>query len=71
MKQTWVDDHWREYVPHVRAAVEAMREPTVAMSRAGAGFPADEFDDGSTHVVSDTAVDVWQAMIDAALKEIA
>lgn len=50
--------HWEEtYTAMARAAIEAMREPTEAMDRAGA-------------IYSDcnAATRVWQVMIDEALK---
>lgn len=54
---------WRDQcLKQGRAAIEAMREPTDEMSCAGLDF---DDDDGKTLIVST----VWQAMIDAALKE--
>ena len=61
---------WSEAEPSTRifwlkmagAAIEAMREPTQEMVRAGA---FDEYD-GATEM---TALAAWELMIDAALKE--
>jgi hypothetical protein len=46
-----------------RAAIEAMRDPTEEMKRAG----LEEFP--SSLAVKETAAEVWYAMIDAALAE--
>lgn len=60
------DTHWKEfgegYMKTARAAIEAMREPTEEMVNSG-----ECADDGMTH--TDTVVDIYQAMIDAALSE--
>ncbi len=48
---------WRLYVPQARAAIEAMREPTDLMDKAGRFYGGSE------------SRDVWVAMIDAALEE--
>lgn len=55
---------WMHYLPEVQAVLEAVREPTGAMSGAGA-----------TQIKCGQAVDqsdleqAWRAMIDAALEE--
>lgn len=53
-------DEWKSYIPHARAAIEAMREPTEAMKA------APHLGD-LAQMETDTAY-VWQAMIDAALE---
>lgn len=58
-----LEREWCKCIPEARAAIEAMREPTAKMERAGndavvAVFAADEF-----------ALTAWQAMIDDALGE--
>lgn len=47
-----------------RATIEAMREPTTMMAKVSTVFPED--DDWSNG--SKNSTDVWQAMIDEALK---
>lgn len=49
---------WKKQIPRARAAIEAMREPTDEMELAGWGA-----------IPSADATDIWQAMIDAALRE--
>jgi hypothetical protein len=51
-----------------RAILAAIRVPTDGMCNAGSSFPADEFNDENRMVSALTARDVWQAMIDEALK---
>lgn len=53
---------WQAYVPEAKAAIEAMREPTEAMAFTGGNVVVDED-------MSIVGKDVWQAMIDAALKD--
>jgi hypothetical protein len=50
---------WKLYIEHARAAIEAMRVPTVAMSKAGQG------DISGWDADADV---IWHAMIDEALK---
>lgn len=61
---TLFDIHWEEfgegYMAGARVAIEAMREPTDEMLDCGV-----DADDGMTH--PDTVVDIYQAMINAAL----
>lgn len=52
-----IEQYWRRHLPTARAAIEAMREPTEAMTLAG-----DERGDPTS---------MYQAMIDAALSEAA
>lgn len=56
----WVDDQveaeWQDWVDDARAAIAEMREPTEAMYVAGG-------------MVEGEAPDIWQAMIDEALKD--
>lgn len=49
----------KDYIPHARAAIEAMREPTEAMAEA-AESPND---------YRGTQYTTWRTMIDAALNE--
>jgi hypothetical protein len=51
-----LDRRWRDYAEAARAAIEAMREPNVRMIAAGQRYEGD-------------VIDVWRAMIDAALRE--
>lgn len=65
-----VDMAWRAFVPHARAAIEAMHEPTPEM--ADAGWETFPFSPGSeTHAMAGGAspTKAWGAMIDAALSE--
>jgi len=57
---TPIDDYWQSYVPHARAMIKAMREPTDAML--GAAAPAHE-GERIMHKVA------YRLMIDAALSE--
>lgn len=57
------ESEWPRVAYLARAVIEAMREPTDAMRRAGAIYQAD----GQTRVTD--AIGTWRAMIDAALDE--
>lgn len=62
------------YLSMARAAIEAMREPTKAMSEAGveAEIPGAQYGDGTFRESSVDEKDVpviWRSMIDAALTE--
>lgn len=59
-RDAWVDDCWPNYVGQVRAAIEAMREPTEAQYEALSAT-----DKLWRELDSRT---VWQTYIDAALK---
>lgn len=68
------DEKCDYYRADARRIIEAMREPTKAMTEAGeqADLPGGQF--GGEHfrgssVMGDDAAAVWRAMIDAALKE--
>ena len=52
---------WRQFLPLARAAIEAMREPTDAMTAEGGDTPCGQFYPGSQ------AANIWRNMIDAAL----
>lgn len=56
-----VDDdyHWREYRQEARAAIEAMREPSLMMQSAALPYVMRQHQ----------TRDVWRSMIDAALSE--
>lgn len=54
---------WRMGIPVARAAIEAMREPTVGMADAGHQGEVDLSDDDPT------PIRVWRAMLAAALEE--
>jgi hypothetical protein len=56
---------WREYRDEARRAIAAMREPTEAMLAAGVSWTVRMSGDQSANVVRT----VYQAMVDAALKE--
>jgi hypothetical protein len=57
------DGRWEYLIPHARAAIEAMREPTHDMLVAGATAQA-----GYDHrFESDNAEEIFSDMIDAAL----
>lgn len=63
-----VDRLWPECVKDARAAIEAMREPTEAMVKAGERVVDDHFDHwdpGRFHGIGEA----WNAMVDAALVE--
>lgn len=60
--------NWQRFIPHARAVITAIREPSEAMLGSTWVKP------GSHHVASEdqaalAAGDAWQAMIDAALEE--
>ena len=60
----YVERHWHEYVGAATFAIEAMREPTAAMTWAGSQESSyDDLQLGTDHMA-----DIWRAMIDAALK---
>jgi hypothetical protein len=52
-----VNKRWPEYVDHARAAIETMREPTEAMLENGSAMDS----------LSGHPLDIWQAMVAAAL----
>ncbi|CAM5769829.1 hypothetical protein [Bosea minatitlanensis] len=59
-----VDDVWETHIPHARAAIAAMREPT-----GGMGEAAERWADKSSYYLEMDPADVWRAMIDVALEE--
>lgn len=56
------DEPWREFIPAARAAIEAMRDATVPMFQAGLHPPK------PNEVGAIPPLNIWQAMIDAALE---
>jgi hypothetical protein len=68
-KAAVVDERWVEFTHESRIAIEAMREPTEAMIRAGgnkvSGTPGYFLPDDYV----EEATEIYQAMIDAALEE--
>lgn len=67
-RQVTVDDMWQLHRAEARAAIEAMREPTDAMCEAGAIYYHDNYQEGRAKEQT-TAQPIWEAMVDAALKE--
>lgn len=57
----FIDKRWHLQIPVARAVLEAIREPTEAMVGAGYDCPIIDYD-------GQDPKEVWQAMIDAALK---
>lgn len=55
------DKYWQLFVPGAQAAIKAMREPTEEMIFAP--------DMSSLDARDQSTAEIWQAMIDAALKE--
>lgn len=65
----WGDIDRLSYRGWAQAAIEAMREPTDAMKKAG-GWPlpvSHSWSSAGEHIDADSAGDVWVAMIDAVL----
>lgn len=60
----FVEDHWRHYEPKARAALAAMREPTQAMTDIGWEHIPHRYCSG------EDVGNAWQAMIDAALRDV-
>jgi hypothetical protein len=58
-REVWVDDNWESYTHQARQYIEAMREPTKDMQRAGLHTMGIDCDCSQ--------VECWQAMVDAAL----
>lgn len=58
---------WEGYIPHARAVIEAMREPTFLMTTKAYKAPIEQLALGP-HLGHDGAKTLWQAMIDEALK---
>lgn len=54
---------WMDYLPEVRAVLQAIREPSVAMFQAGLHPPKPDV------VGAIPPLNIWQAMIDTALEE--
>lgn len=63
-RDPYIDTTWHKYIPHARAAIEAMREPTEPMKEAFHNDAIAWFDDE----IEDEE-HLWKVMIDAALKE--
>lgn len=61
----WPDNFEFDWVELAKAAIQAMREPTEAMIEAGRYV---EDGSGDYSIGKDPAINVWQFMIDAALK---
>ena len=55
---------WEDYLPEVRAVLQAIREPGPGMLGAGSREILDERTNSAMRATA-----VWQAMIDAALEE--
>lgn len=64
-RENYTERYWREYVHQARSVLQAIREPNQPMC--GAGAPA--IDTTPEMFSADRAYGVWQAMIDAALRE--
>lgn len=56
------------YLGRARAAIEAMRDPSLKMQTAGGNVHVGN-DEMDAHDFQDQASEIWRAMIDAALKE--
>ncbi|MGF7152595.1 hypothetical protein [Novosphingobium gossypii] len=56
---------WENFIPRARAALEAIRTPTMAMAKAGDKLLSD--DRGHSLSALDLA-DAWELMVDAALQ---
>ena len=61
---------WPDYVDDARSAIESMREPAPGMSIAGVKAMSAAMPDGyvASAAIFGQPKDVWQGMIDAALK---
>lgn len=59
---------WMDYLPEVRAGLEAIREPSEGMRGAGMEITLHVDPDESDDAYRDDAADVWRTMIDAALE---
>jgi len=66
------DGNWMAFLKEARAAIEAMQEPTDAMTEAGAGLDDDDWDDSPIGFASakGEARATYRAMIATALNEV-
>lgn len=64
---TSIDEHWRAYIPHARAAIRRMTAPTRPMLTRGVVALVDLELDGPDGVGPSDAMEVWQRMITASL----
>ena len=62
-------DAWETWIPFARDAIEAMRDPTEAMTKAQATTTLGGTDSLDGYLDYFCAEDVWKGMIDAALKD--
>jgi hypothetical protein len=58
---------WRDYIPEVRAVLTAVRDPSDKMQ--DAAYRMEWSTGGDGDAADANAINVWQAMIDAILKE--
>jgi hypothetical protein len=65
--EIYPEDQWERLAGWAVAAIEAMREPTEAMTKKAWGvFPEGQPDGGYVNT-PEVATELWQAMLDAAL----
>lgn len=58
---------WESFLPHAQAVLRAIREPTAAMSEAGADIVRNVHVEESEEAFASDAANTWRFMIDAAL----
>lgn len=61
---------WRDYLPEVRAVIEALHEPSKLMREGGAEIFRAINPDHSDIAAEDDAANVWRLMIDVMRKDI-
>ena len=62
-KQRLVDELWCEWAVHVRAALDALMEPTMEMGLSGAGAVNKQMRGPGAPAAYDAAMDCFRAMI--------
>jgi hypothetical protein len=60
---------WQEYLPTVRAVLEALYEPNPAMREGGGEILRAAYPDRSAMAAEDDAANIWRMMIDTLGKE--
>ncbi|MBB4858083.1 1,4-alpha-glucan branching enzyme [Novosphingobium chloroacetimidivorans] len=58
---------WERFLPHVRAVLQAVREPSSEMKEAGAEIVRNVHVEESEAAFASDAADTWRFMIDTAL----
>lgn len=64
---TAAERDWERFLPHARAVLQAIREPTDDMTQAGAAIVRNVHVEESDAAFASDAANTWRFMVDAAL----